>query len=72
MSAEDRKRLELWLSIVIAFVAVATALHGFVVLPDRVDRDEQDIKAVQSARLADHDLLLEIRGDVKALREQKK
>lgn len=70
MSTEDRKRIELWVAIIVALIALATALHGFVVLPDRVTRAEADIKQVKVERAADHDLLLEIRGDVKALRRE--
>lgn len=71
MSAEDKKKIELLATVVVALIALATALHGFVVLPYRMTSAEAAIKEEQIERVAavskvnlerqlDHDLLTKI------------
>jgi hypothetical protein len=72
MSNETKRNLELGALIIGTILAITSAFGVFYVLPYRMSAAETSISAMQIERKADHDVLVRIDENVKALMQQKK
>lgn len=60
-----------WIPIVTAVPTIFLALQAIFVLPKTIEAHEAAIAVLQHQRSTDHDTLLEIRQDVKWLRQER-
>lgn len=69
MSAEDRRKVELGAAVLVALLALISAVGTFFVLPYRMTAAENAIAKVQEARQSDHDILLRLDTRTDAMRQ---
>lgn len=56
-------------AIVAGLVVIWGAVNGWVVLPAEVKRQAEEISELKAQRSADHDILVEVRADVKMIKQ---
>lgn len=59
MSNETKRKLEVWVPIVLALISI---LYSALLLPYRMSAAEAEIRQIKSEKATDHDMLWEIRG----------